>query len=294
MRLALMRTLAAVTWLAACGGDDGGGAASTADAGGQQTDARDDPADASSPVAICDGSDELRLAALFGGSWYRFIASETGIANGNPFVYVNGNCRYWTSGHDGQALTGTLDDAAEERLTSQLGVATWPSFYDGNWRGLLADAPPLLLWEPAGRVECHDQCEGGNVPRQLTTIGDRLLAENELLRAEGQPLDGPMRAMAIESPLDSFPTEAPVFDWVYDPPIADFTGPQDGGTDGVVPGLIEDPEAVAALRRAWLESQELGDYFLTVRDEDGVTYRLWARDVLPFEADDGHGVDLPE
>ena len=100
-----------------------------------------------------------------------------------------------------------------------------------------------------------------------------------------------MRAMGIEGSID-FPIEAPIFDWVYQPAIADFSY-GDEGSAGTEPALIDDPVAVAALRQAWLEAQELGDSFLAARDEERITYRLFARDVLPFEPQNPWSVELP-
>jgi len=128
------------------------------------------------------------------------------------------------------------------------------------------------------------------IPEPLASIGGRLEPELVRLQAEAVPLDGPMRALAFvqgfPDPLD----EHPVIDWTYQPPLSEFTSPGDGSVDLA---LIDDPDAVAALRAAWLAAQEAGSSFVAARDQDGVIYQLVAHDVLPFERDDGRGVDLP-
>ncbi|HKE18427.1 MAG TPA: hypothetical protein VKB80_26295 [Kofleriaceae bacterium] len=242
-------------------------------------------------MAICEGTSELRLAALFGGGFVPVDALVSN-ANGRPFLYIDGTCRYWISGLPGQALTGTLGAEDEERLTSQLRVASWSSFYGGEWIGDGIDGPDLALWRPDGRVDCYASCQGPGVPEALAGIGGSLHQAITILQAEAVPLDGPMRVLAFvqgfPDPLD----EPPVIEWTYQPPLSELADPGDG--DGAIePALIADPDAVAAMRAAWLAAQEAGFSFVAARDEDGVIYQLVAHDVLPFERDDGRGVDLP-
>lgn len=108
-----------------------------------------------------------------------------------------------------------------------------------------------------------------------------------------------MRAYALEASIDEFP-EAPFLEWTFEPPISEFSYRNDEGNVGTEPAVIEDPVAASALRAAWLETQELSEQedfspdFVAARDGAGVTYRVYARDVLPFEDPEGWGVELPE
>ncbi len=244
----------------------------------------------SDSVTICDGSDDLRMAALLGQGGNTSPAASVVDGNGSRFVYVDGRCRYWVTGVSGQALTGTLDPAEADLLTSRLGVGAWPEFQGQEWSGDWYDAPSLVLWTPSGAVHCSRQCQGASLPEPLSLIADALQVETERLAAGAQPLDGPMRAYGLTG---ARPGDHPTLEWTYEPAVADFCYSDENGNVGVDPALVVDPAAAAALRTAWLDSQEGGGFYLTVSDEAGALYRVFARDVLPFEPDDPWGVDLP-
>jgi hypothetical protein len=293
MRSVVHRSFVLLVTLSACGGDDrdGGGGGGAEGDEGAAGEADEGPVEPSPPVKICDGSSELRLAALFGSTWWS-QAEAVSTENGHPFVYVDGTCRYWTSGVQGQALAGTLGPEEEARLTSALHVASWSSFPREEWSGDVADAPALVLWEPEALVSCSGGCSGEQVPQPLGSVGLALYDENELLQQGAQPIDGLMRAYAAE--VGPFADDVPILEWTFEPPISEFSFPASEGNAGTEPAVIDDPDAVAALRAAWLEAQASRSVFIAARDPDGAYYQLFARDVLPFEDPEGWGVELPE
>ena len=276
----------------ACAGDDGGtgGDDGTSDDGGEG-----EPSD---PVAICDGGDGLRLAARFADGGLGSPATSIPGANGGAFLYVDGACRAWVSGVAGQALSLTMSPDEADELSERLGVSAWQDFAGGEWSGDGYNAPALTLWQPSGQILCQRGCVGGDLPEPLSLVGAALLEEIDRLASTAEPLDGPMRVMAIPG----FQSPVPAFAWSYEPPISSFADP--GGPDtGVVPGLVESPAATVAVRAAWLDAQlsgsdaqVTGSVPLPVVDATGnqLTYALFARDVLPFEkADAWGGVELP-
>lgn len=302
MRGLIWSSLLAVALVPACAADGG----DTQDSSGENDGLPDETDDSvidtgsehepgqilSDPVRICDGTDELRLAALFG-----LGGNEGGVAgvasmNGSLFLYIDGRCRYWVTGVTGQALTGTLEPDEVDLLTSRLGVGAWSEFQGQEWWGDWADAPPLILWQPSGRVDCGQQCEGPNLPEPLSLMGAALEVEVERLRAGAQPLDGPMRVLGVVGTLSDDTTADLV--WTYQPDFAEFCSPSAGGSAGPDPALIDDPESLAALRPAWRDAQQRGEYTLAISDEAGALCAAWARDVLPFEGPGPwDGVPLP-
>lgn len=245
----------------------------------------------SDPVPICDGSDELRLAALFGVGGNASPASAVTDANGSLYLYIDGRCRYWVTGVPGQALTGTLEPDEVDLLTSRLGVGAWSQFQGEFWSGDLYDAPPLILWQPSGTIQCHGQCAGESLPEPLSLMGDALEVETERLRAGAQPLDGPMRIYGVTGTL-SDDTVADL-EWTYQPELTEFCYADSEGNVGVDPALIDDPETLAVLRPAWLDAQRSGAGLLSLSDETAVCAGF-ARDVLPFEQPGPWGgVELP-
>ena len=241
------------------------------------------------PVDICDGSDDLRLAARFeDGGFFGSPATSIPGANGAAFLYIDGNCQAWVTGVRGLAMTLTLTPEQADDLTVRLAVSAWQDLA-GEWTGDVFNQPALTLWQPSGKITCQRGCEGGDVPEPLSPVGDALLDEIDRLAADAELLEGPMRVMAIPG------NQGPRFDWSYEPPIASFADP--GGPDtGVEPGVVVSPEATVALRAAWMLADADGLDGLPTQDTIGsqLTYLLFTRDILPFEKDDAWGgVELP-
>jgi hypothetical protein len=272
-----MHTLTALLLLPACSGtyasDDAG---TSVDAG--RADAASVAIDSSR--AICDGSNGLRFAYRVSGGFILGPPANLFDGLGNPFFFVDGHCRYWTTGAYGAPVhTGMLDAAGEAALTSATHFQSW-AYMLGPYNCL---QPP-----PTDGSSAHfsdgtlypycPQC-AGDQPAEVDAmcLTPRTLMPE--LWTAGAPLDGPVRLY-----LQAIGTDARVDELAW--PLARDPA-QLAIATAQTPFNLDDPNDASALRTL----QQAHDAAfpgqigagIPVRAADGQRYQLHFRDVLPFE-----------
>jgi hypothetical protein len=116
-------------------------------------------------TAICDGSADLRLVARTGAPESNCPEAGLNLTQlygmlGATYLYVRGDCRYWTFGPSldalGSARTGVLDDAQAMAISQDLGYGAWPEMhglYSGNCLRTLSNLQST--------IECGESCYWG-------------------------------------------------------------------------------------------------------------------------------------
>lgn len=237
---------------------------------------------------ICNGSQELRLAARLVGGGPQIPGGELLSENGFLFLYVRGDCRAWVKESDSWGTVRSLDLGQERasRLFEALELSSWHAAR-GIYSGGSFDAADWVLATPATRIECRTGCAGSGVPSAVTTITARLVAQISVLADAGTPLDGAVRFLAVRDEQGRIPGP---LDWpLATPELATVAHDMD---EPPTPGrglAVTDPEDARVLRELVSSSQATRRLYgiLPVKDGAGATYDLFVRDMLPFESDAG-------
>lgn len=248
---------------------------------------------------ICDGSDELRLAMVLGGGGS--VENEIERELGFYYLYVLGTCEYFALPADAgapwpDAHTGVLELDTEEQLSRALDYGHLADIA-GTWDTAgLADGGTLSVSDGVHTVACYGGCEDG--PEAAQALWSEL-GWIDVLWAEGEPMQGPMRVSVIgwaDSIIDELPVQWPLSAEPWSLAVDGDTDPAPEAGDTI---LIEDPVDVATLRelRAQYRDDELPDGVpnaltayghLTFTDDGGQdVFQLWMRDALPIEDEQG-------
>ncbi|NVB84822.1 MAG: hypothetical protein HOV81_41010, partial [Kofleriaceae bacterium] len=242
--------------------------------------------DAEPKKPLCDPSEanagRVALEAQVGGN----IGNGPAVMydNGFPFVFVDGQCNYWSSGTRTwrETRTGVLDADTAAELGARLHFGAWPDLA-GTWlESGYVDAPTLIFDDSTRVVVCASLCDGSSVPDSVKAMRDELFVVAQELWDRGSAVESGVRAIAIAyEPFQGIP----FVDWPLARPISDFVR-----TGSVEPGqgvLEDDPASAQALKdlRASFVRGDHGAFgwdMLPVKS-DGAYYQLYLRDTLPFE-----------
>jgi hypothetical protein len=306
-----MRTVG--TWgcalllLAGCGDVD-----KAASAG--KTPSGDASAEAPPPLALCDGSAGLRLAARGDASGNMqdmgpLFMYELGLY----YLFVSGECHYWTwfggltadpmipapphylwyPTNEGQLST---QDAAA--LASDLKYSDWDALGGVVWNdNTVIDAAFTVLHDQTRKVVCYGGCVNTGYQGDVLRKAEEVYAAIQAARGwivrlydAGTPVDGPMRIIVTA------PRNADGLVWVPWPlkdPIDRFVVQPNPNDPWYVPPsfLITDPDDTRALRQLRQDriNDVLGGYDVIGIAAQGTAgpWFLYMRDTVPFEDDTG-------
>ena len=237
---------------------------------------------------VCDGSQDLRLAARLVGGGPTYPGADLLHENGFLFLYVRGDCRAWVKESDSWAAARTLELGADRaaRLFDALALPTWHA-WRGTYSGNAFDAADWVLATPATRIECRSGCLEPGVPASVARIAANLAEQIFVLADAGTPLDGGVRFLAIRDEPGRIP--GPLA-WPLATPVLASVAHDMG--EPPVPGrgiAVSDEEDARALRELVSSSETVRRLYglLPVRDDAGAVYDLFVRDMLPFESDAG-------
>jgi hypothetical protein len=263
-----------------------------ADGGGRTPDASP-PTDAGHPdaaPALCDGELDWRLVALTVPPSPRLEpGSQVVYENGALLILVRGDCELWVSGETpGELRHAMLMPSHASLLARDVQHASWHN-YAGTWIGEAFDGPTLVLHDGMAWTVCHQLCVGARLPEELARIRPALEESLPGLRAAATPVSGPVRFMAVQVTPGNEPVGREPFLWNFESPLAEVSLTEGEAIaapygSGIV---LEDLERADRLRRAWREAQRGGHSYLAVIDPGGRWYRVYLRDVLPFEDPSG-------
>ncbi len=239
---------------------------------------------------VCDGSGEIRLAAVTAGGGPTEPGSQVLHENGFDFLFMRGDCTAWVkpSGWWEPVRSLPLTDQGARQLFDALSLGSWHAL-SGEYSGGAFDASALVLLTPSSRIVCAGPCEGRFVPAEIARISRAVSAQILALSDAGTALDGGVRFTAVRS--TNLPPGFTLLDWpLPSPTLADVALPESEQLPGRGIAVV-DPGAAAALRRllqqalAGAGQNFLG--FVPARDDAGFSYRVYLRDMLPFESDAG-------
>jgi hypothetical protein len=141
------------------------------------------------PPLVCDPTREGELAFGFQTAG-AFFPLPGEVANGRPFLFVDGACRYWVDGDEaGEVVTGVLDDALLAEMNADLLTGPWTSV-DGEHVSHGFDAATSGV----GRDAITASATGIAPPSDaLETLLTTSRAWASRLRDAGTPIAGPVR-----------------------------------------------------------------------------------------------------
>jgi hypothetical protein len=239
-----------------------------------------DPACSMQP--LCDGTDGATYLATNRVEQLISVPGRDFVTPNGEFEVIDGQCRFWTS----ERRTGQLTNDEADQLSELGGLGCFerlaglhevPGVCDGSiqnleFRGVLATA----------RNGCGSTGEDAEIAQEIRTHAANVRA---FLSLRGGELDGPVWCRLSEE-VD--PELIPICyanprDWPLDAPA----------TEGTF--LIDPPEAAtlralaAEVLDASIQDQTFYDcgYLVPVRTSDGELWRLFVRDAIPVENQDG-------
>jgi hypothetical protein len=242
---------------------------------GAVEDAGDEDGGLMATEDICDASDGLRFAMSSGGGFVPidyFFRSPYGFT----FLFVDGHCRYYTSGAEGEIRTGSLSKAQARQLSAASGYAsleawsTTPSENPG-----CADGVDTTLYRPGFHAGCYCGCDASAVPAAKIAAMQDTYTWVQKLKTLGTAVDGDIRAAAVKEDSPSgTPVAWPLSRAMVD--IASFVQPVS------IPdsALFTDSAETKKLRKVRSDALAAKAYLPEV-SEAGTTYGLYLRDELP-------------
>ncbi|WAS95628.1 hypothetical protein [Nannocystis punicea] len=327
----VMGVVSAGWLLGACGGDKSTSSGSGASEG-TSTSASEATESASSGAGpttgeaqwrrICDGSQELRLAARRLTGRFELITS-IGVELGASYLYVRGDCRYWVASESRPELpgmfdrvnwqvtrTGVLTPELEQELSQSLLFDRW-SERAGDYGDNDEGAANYFYSDGEASVRCGHDCSGGqDPPPELAGLNDVAAAWFESLWDAGEPM-APADPVTVDLIAPEVEGDLPVTEtwtcavpWPFDLDPASIS--HDGKTviEPVATRPIHDPELAAelrALRDALFVAPVLeacdplaggGPLAYYLPSAPTLPLLLWIRDRVPLEAELG-GITLP-
>ena len=224
---------------------------------------------------ICDGSDGMRFAMTSGGGFVPidyFFRSPYG----SSFLFLDGHCRYYTSGSQGEIRTGTLSKAQARQLSAASGYASlqaWSKTPSDNPG--CADGGDTTLYRPGFQAGCYCGCDPSAVPAAKIAAMQDTYTWVQKLKTQGSAIDGDIRAAAV---LEDVPSSTPVA-WPLARAIVDIAGFVQPGS---IPdsALFTDGTETKQLRKLRNDAVAAKAYVPEV-SEAGTTYGVYMRDELP-------------
>ncbi len=233
--------------------------------------------------ALCDGSQDIRLGVVVEGGFVETTYEHTN-PYGHSFLFVDGRCHYYASE---SWLKGVVQgDLSQERAAQISKALALPRVQALDYHDAEScpDAGAVWVRTAAGYVDCTCGCDAkapAGVEAAIDAAGELKL---ELL-AEGEPLAGPIRLLAVveDKPLGS---GAGVAEWPLIWPLSDIgmTWESLSRRIQLTTRLLSgrDAETVRMLRARRLESDPHAGSLQTT--DLGKTYSLFMREELPESA----------
>lgn len=247
---------------------------------------------------LCDGSDEPRLLIQYGYEPERFAGFDLHFENGYGFLVVDGSCRFWGTQRPWSPVrAGTLEPRQIDNLVGILRLGDWEHFV-GSYCSVPTDSMgPKWMKARLGDAEIVIDRECEETEDDKVKFVDWILRTTPLsiaqLEANHAPTDGPMRFVLVRDPMTNM---LDLFDHATSWPLA--TSAHDVSVDwGNVDwfretqkSLVAEGEEAQALRELANRYRrgEFGspDGFIPI-EQYGWYYRLYVRDTIPIEDDDG-------
>ncbi|WAS95388.1 hypothetical protein [Nannocystis punicea] len=251
---------------------------------------------------ICDGSDAIRLAMVVGGGGS--IENELERALGFRYLYVLGTCEYYALAQlEGvqwsDARKGVMDVATEEALSREMDYGGLAEIA-GHWttKGDF-DSTTLVVTDGVATMSCYAACQEG--PAAAQALGPLSKAWTDTLWEQGEPLLGALRVSVVVVPGGAPGMSGAPWPLTIDPSaIAAVEGPTSEYPTVRIDGG-DDLATLRELRRQYREDDLPADlpnslyqhgYLLFQRDGGPDLFKMWIRDSLPLEDEDGH-IPLP-
>ena len=247
---------------------------------------------------LCSGGDAIVLGIRVQPPASRVTSGQQVMFdNGSPFLFVDGQCRYWVAPRNDRwadTRTGTLSVEDASALASEVGWHDWDSLPGGIVPGeAIFDADTIVLQTPTNRVECFAGCFGSELPTSVRRATENMGSWIDQLWASGVPLDGGVWMIAVsrEDGMNIGPATAWPLDWdIADVAVDGLAAAGLGYGDGhyVSPDLGADALRVARARhRAGLEGEDFWYGQLPFVDAMEQRYVVYMRDALPLEGPQG-------
>jgi hypothetical protein len=279
LRRVLLCVIPVAVPVLACGGSGRAGAQSVDGGAGE-------PSPTPSVRPVCDGSSAIRLAIAYDGeTGGHEIFSAVNFELGDPYVFVDGTCRYWvrTWSEDPVAYwrpihTGLLSETDAKVLGDSMHYDDLPSLVQTCEPTQGYDMPSVQLYD--GKVVTGCWANAPVLKPAEATWFD--LCAN--IYSAGQPVQGALRVtvgVGYDSVFKSYK-------WPLTIPIENFlVADQDATTPGKSKRLSDPPEVakLLALREQYLQdiASHVGAFGIKI--EGG--YVLYFREDLPFTGEDG-------
>lgn len=240
---------------------------------------------------VCDGSQQIRLAVLTAGGGPPEPGSQVINENGFDFLYVRGDCQAWVKPYGWWEAVRrvALSEQRSKQLFDGLALGSWHAL-SGEYSGGAVDASALLLVTNSSKIVCGGGCFGSVVPSAIRQLSDSAFTQLVALADAGTAVDGGVRFAAVPNSPGAYPFLVHL-QWPLETPVlGDVARPESDQVEGS--GVaVTDPASAAALR-ALLRQALAGAgqnflYHVPVQDDAGTTYRVFLRDMLPFESDAG-------
>lgn len=266
----------------------------------EESGGSDESGESGELVRICDGSDNLRLAARVevGG----LVESELLYEVGFTYLYVNGHCEFWVRSDTGEydvvasdTHHGTIATVAEEEIRDALHYSDWADLA-GTYAASGYDLPTNVFSDFHDRISCYGSCAEamGAVPDDVKQLDENARTLSEDLYATADPWLGGMRVTVFALPGVGDDVDACSIDWPFSWSPETIARPIDEFQDQVGLGfLVDDMEDATMLRDLRAQYRGGGGPSGACAGQWNGTwvlfrlgtahYSLYMRDALPFE-----------
>ena len=279
--------------LSACGASAAPVAEGDAQVGNLDASGDDRPLASMGP--LCDGSAGIVLALRVVDPAGRVSAGAQVLwDNGAGFLYVTGDCRYWVydinrGGTWHPFRTGTLSPVQAATLYNSLGIAGWNRIV-GRWVGSVFDGSTLLFTRGPLTIACERNCDAPGTPPEVQALARQLPGVLTELARDAEPVTGPMRYVVVrpENPsLRDVFVLSPLALRLNEVAISDAEAARLQYGQGRLLDNPTDVSALRALRNLEGVRTDRTPYGYLAVTEDGVRYKIYPRDTLPFEDEQG-------
>lgn len=236
--------------------------------------------------AICDGSNDIRLAFTVEGGGLVELSFYFTNPHGFSYAFVDGQCRFYAGGNAMKGIhTGTLTAAQAEQFASDI---HWRGFLDiaGPSQGGCPDGSTISIFVPGASSACTCGCPIGS-PRSAAIT--QAATWMEMLAGMGSPLDRPLHAMAIPTTgaaIMGNPSAWPLARAMSDIPgliVSESTMPT--ADSGAAFTDMLDVAMLRALRAAALSAYANASSVPVQNAGDTAIFALYVRDDLPAAVD---------
>lgn len=219
------------------------------------------------PLAICDGSADIRFGYDVSGGWITDPSALFFTQYGWSFAYVRGDCGYVAAKEpEGQFHTGVLSATQAEQLSKEVDYRTLDRRARAPGRPPCPDAPGERIHGAHATLHCT--CCGPVASRVAVRLAD-----------QGKPVEAAVTVAVVPGtravPDADWPT------WPLAVPITTFFTSQ-GATPDADDGVRVDDSDDAAALRALRDGFRNANGTVMVQD-GGLPYELYVRDELPAD-----------